>query len=520
MDTIQFCYFNSLAWYGARLCLDMLKNFAHKYDIKGCTVRQVTPAQNQPAIMLSFLADREFFKIFKALELAQIPRWTKDRQSHHPIVIAGGAAMFQPEPIADMVDVICVGDGEEFLIGLQDALSHETRQARIDALAELPGAYVPSRRTFEYHDNGVTVKDVTGPEADRPIVPHTTNLWLDAPTFDGHQREIEIARGCNMTCNFCSITWRNDFRERPLDNTMQELRKNDYKLAFFAPNTGGVKYYDRIHNYRGKGSKGDITVTDFLKLPYPKAGEYAGHSFTFGMEGMTPRLRRIVGKPISWDQCTEMMERLFAGGAIRLQLYFIRNVPGETMEDWQEWRDWFDNLVPQLHKNILHTELLFTPLTKQAHTPFQWFNHFYDPAIEVYLEDLKQTMMRDREDKLASGLNKSEFANIYIAKSRQAASWLIDNVTNMAGRNGAKFLWAQHKGATKRYKATSRPGAGYDLIRGIGKQCGFDTDFMIGDIDIDDTLPYGHIIPGGTQKNSNRVKVAKSLYRRIRPVTV
>jgi hypothetical protein len=469
------------------------------YVISPVSPNKVIPVRGN-VILLSFLSDREFYRIFKVLDRAKIPYFSKNRNDNHPLVIAGGAAMFQPEPIADLIDVVCIGDGEDFLLGLNDALDQNSRQAKIDALAELPGAYVPSRRTPVYDDTGIFVKDMLGETT--PIIPNITSLWFDAPQFKGHQREIELARGCNMSCNFCSITWRNKFRVRPKRDVIKTI-ESDGSLAFCAPNIGGIDYYSTIHSFRGKSTKGDITVSDFIKLPNPESGEYTGHTFTFGIEGIVPRLRKILGKPIPQKMIREMLDRLYLGEARRLQLYFIRNVPSENYHDWLEWHEWWQQTDSEFRGQNINAEIQFTPLTKQAHTPLQYFNHEYNTDSEKFVNDLLKKF-RSEDDK-----------QHYLTRSRLAKSWLIDNVTNCTGRNGVHFLWVLHKGGLKSIKSGFRSGAGLVAASSLLNSIGINSSALLGEWPIDSVLPWSHIQPMGEDGTKKRLKVARSLKRQL-----
>ena len=514
-ETIQFVYTNSLAWYGARLALDLLKNYMVDYNMVGTVPRKVVSTTDQKALLVSILADRGFHKLFQVFDYAKLPYYASERGEQHPIIICGGASMYQPEPIAKLIDVACIGDGEEFLMGLNEALSHKTKQARLDAIAELPGAYLPNRRKITYDKSGYYVKDVTG--EDKIIIPNITNIWSPPPSkARGTGLELEIARGCNMSCAFCAITWRQQFRERPQESTMEHVMevKDEGRLDFYAPNTGGVSYYSDIHEYKRLGSRGEVTVADFLKLPDPTSEtEYKGTTWTFGVEGITSRLRRITGKPISYDMLDQTFKKLRDGGCNRMQIYMIRNIPGETDQCWDEFFDWYKGAKEFLRANMMHTEFQFTPLTKQAHTPLQWFNHAYSDYGENAVKRLHKQEKDDWNEHKAKGETVSQ---VFITPSRRKASWLIDILTNCMGRNGDKFLWAQHKGMLNRLASDKYVGSGYGKVVSVAKQCGVDVDAVLGDSDFDAVLPWSHIQPMGDDGAKRRLAFAKSIRRRIK----
>lgn len=508
---VQFVYSNSFAWYGARLAVKLLANYAapHGLEVQPVPLTGVTPATGSPAFLLSLLTNREFYKVFNVLEAARIPRFSKDRSPGHPVVIAGGAACFQPEPIADLIDVFCVGDGEEFLMALPGILARKLpRPELIRALSELPGAYVPAWRSIVYDKTGFFVKDVSG-QTD-PVLGHTTAVWLPPPAGlgkTGKKYEIEIARGCDKRCAFCAITWRNEHRERPLDDALNYIQGDD-KIEFFAPNTGGVTYFHDLIGNRAPNSKGDITVDDFLRLPYPEPGAYNGHRYTFGVEGITPQLRRLVGKPISSQQLEDVQTRLVVGDANHLQLYFIRGIPGEKESDWDAIETWLQERAVYWRDVGLPTEVQFTPLTKQAHTPLQYFAHNYDIWVERRIMSLVAWARAEKKTNPDSKL--------YITPSLRATSWARDVIIQCSGRLGGKrFLWAMHNGAFRRLKPDRYPGAGLEYVYQVARAAGIDPEVVVGDWPFDAPLPWSHILPAGGSQQDKMIKFAKAIRRRL-----
>lgn len=510
MEVLQFVYFCSGAWYGSKLAFSKLKNGKRNFDYRETRPNQIFSAPNATAILFSFLTSREFHKIFKALADAGIPFLSKDRNKNHPIVIAGGAAMFQPEPIADMIDVICLGDGEEFLDHLDACLSLDGRDKRIDALAELPGAYVPARRKIVYDRTGFFVKDVLGET--RKIVPNVTDQWsAPVPVRQGATtvEKLELARGCNNNCFFCSITWRNPFRERPREGAAREiLSRADNKLEFFAPNTGGVSYYSELEKLRANPiCSGDITVNDFLKLPEPNENDYNKQIFTFGVEGVSERLRRLIGKPISGISLDRVQERIVKGMPRKQQFYFIRGIPTESESDWKELDDFIAVYEPIWREYKIATELQFTPLTKQPHTPLQWFEHKYNRRSEEKAKALLEWARKMKKD--------DDSSIVYVSVSRREASWLIDTLCQNIGRNGLKFIYAIYKNVLSGLEQDSFVGQGSERVKGVLRKSGIDADVILGKWDFDAALPWAHIVPGGDKNYEKLLKASHSVERRL-----
>lgn len=477
---VQLVAFNDNAhgkmrpWYGVQLIADMLGDQGKMVNPK-----RVLPL-NQRAILFSFLSGREYTSAFKALINANIPILSKDRGINHPIVIAGGQAVFNPEPIADLIDVFCIGDGEEFIQNLPKALSYDTRENRLAMLAELPGAYVPSLREFRYDDSGVFVTDMTGES--RPIYPNETNQWLAPPDLPD-RNELELARGCEGGCFFCTIAWIKKYRERPEQNAFEYL---DGETATVAPNLGGVSYFETVVDKKAHGTVGDTRVDDYINLPIPHVGVYEGtQQLTFGIEGLTPRLRKFMGKPISNEKIDEAFERAIIGKARKIQLYFIRGVFTETIEDWREWWDWFEPRLLKLESHHIAVETQFTPLTRQAHTPLQWFAHPYNRDSER----MAKLYLKKAQDRKKANLDSLWYVTI----SRREASWLLDIIAGCGSRKTLNFLWAIHTGKLGNLKQDYTIGSGSGAVKDLLFYTGHDPDIFNSAWDTEVVLPWSHI---------------------------
>ncbi|MFN2243383.1 MAG: B12-binding domain-containing radical SAM protein, partial [Anaerolineae bacterium] len=158
-----------------------------------------------------------YTNLLNMLDMSGLPVLAAERDERHPLVIAGGGAVTNPEPMADFVDAFALGDGEELALDITDALRQskergETREAQLRRLAQIPGVYVPCFYRVEYLQDG-TIAEVqpTAPEARLPVrkrivstlpppLTRTIVPYLDTV----HNRAVvEIQRGCTRGCRFC-----------------------------------------------------------------------------------------------------------------------------------------------------------------------------------------------------------------------------------------------------------------------------------------------------------------------------
>ena len=178
------------------------------------------PGKAFDVIAFSLSAEVGYTNLLTCLDLAGIPLRAADRGPDDPIIMIGGHAAFNPEPLAPFIDIACAGDGEEFVLAVDDVLKRiEGRAARLDAIVSISGAYLPDRYRPEYLEprdgepmgrlrgifpsggatNTVEKRTVTDldewPYPKSQIVPLTETV---------HERyAVEIFRGCTRGCRFC-----------------------------------------------------------------------------------------------------------------------------------------------------------------------------------------------------------------------------------------------------------------------------------------------------------------------------
>ena len=174
--------------------------------------------------------------MLEMLDLAELPLWSGERDEFHPLVVAGGHATFNPEPMADFVDAFVVGDGEEAIVELVQACQEargEPREVQLRALARIPGVYVPRFYDVRYHRDGtIAAVDPNVPDTPMPIFkrvvsplpPPPTRLLVPNVDVSHNRAEIEIQRGCTRGCRFCHAGMvTRPVRERPVEEVLAAI---------------------------------------------------------------------------------------------------------------------------------------------------------------------------------------------------------------------------------------------------------------------------------------------------------
>ncbi|MBV9921847.1 MAG: B12-binding domain-containing radical SAM protein, partial [Pseudonocardia sp.] len=195
-----------------------LEALMREHGVPAFTVDSHRPIGAFDVLGVSFSTELGYTNLLTTLDLAGVPLHADRRTSEHPIVLAGGHAAFNPEPIATFVDAVAIGDGEEIVGDITDVVrtckaAGVGRAELLRRLAEVEGCYVPSLYTTTYGEDGAIVAVEPRVGAPRRVTKRTT-VDLDAWPYPKaplvplaetvHERaSVEIFRGCTRGCRFC-----------------------------------------------------------------------------------------------------------------------------------------------------------------------------------------------------------------------------------------------------------------------------------------------------------------------------
>jgi radical SAM superfamily enzyme YgiQ (UPF0313 family) len=152
-----------------------MEDALRKGDIPLFSLENKRPLNEFEIIGVSLPYETIYTNFLNILDLSRIPIYSKDRQTEHPLVIAGGQAVFNPEPVAPFVDAFVIGEGEEAILEVVDAYQAwqergADRKALLAQLAEIPSIYVPAFYAVDTHPNG-TIRQIEPihPNAKLPV---------------------------------------------------------------------------------------------------------------------------------------------------------------------------------------------------------------------------------------------------------------------------------------------------------------------------------------------------------------
>jgi radical SAM superfamily enzyme YgiQ (UPF0313 family) len=348
------------------------------------------------AFSLSFETD--YLHILDILAAAHVPLLARERQEHHPLVIAGGPATFlNPEPIADFIDIFLIGEGEEMIpefleryVQVRNARLH--RQEQLQELSTLDGAYLPQLFTPCYDDQGQIVQmQYHGDGASR--VQRRLIMNLDAyptasqiltpETVFGDMYLVEASRGCEWGCRFCAA----GFMYRPVRyrsaTSLQQSVSTGLKVrstiglvgAEMASQPGIAAICEFIGQAGGRASpsslKADVITRDLAQA----LGAQNNRSVTVAPEAGSERMRRVINKNLTEAEILRAAEWLVGSGVPSLKLYFMVGLPTETQADIEGIVD----LTTKIHARFCGQQSKVGGLTLSVNafspkpwTPLQW----------------------------------------------------------------------------------------------------------------------------------------------------
>src|SRR5215212_3844159 len=473
---------------------------------------------------VSFATELGYTNMLSALDLAGIPLAAAER-TDHPLVIAGGHAAFNPEPVADFLDAAVLGDGEQAAITISEVIREWKAEGRPEGrgglllrLAAGGAVYVPKFYDVDYLPDGRISKVLPnrGGVPDR-VVKHTL-MDLDAWPYPKkplvplaetvHERySVEIFRGCTRGCRFCQagmIT--RPVRERSIEvigamveggieaTGLEEVGLLSLSSADHSE-IGDItrQLADRYEGTNVSLSLPSTRVDAFnidLANELSRNGRRSG--LTFAPEGGSERLRRVINKMVTEEDLIRTVAAAYSHGWRQVKLYFMCGLPTETDEDVLAIADLAKRVIATGRQVSGRRDIRCTVsiggFVPKPHTPFQWAAQCDAGTIDARLAKLRHAVRADRQYGKAIGFRYHDGQPGIIEGLLSRGDRRIAPVIEAVWRDGGRFDgWSEHFSCARWAACAERALAG----------TGVDLDwYTTRERDYAEVLPWDHLDAG------------------------
>ncbi|HTX80847.1 MAG TPA: TIGR03960 family B12-binding radical SAM protein [Streptosporangiaceae bacterium] len=489
------------------------------------TVDGHRPVRAFDLLGVSFATELGYTNLLTALDLARIPLCAADRGADDPIVLAGGHAAFNPEPIADFIDGAVLGDGEEAVLAItgvvrawKSAGRPGSRDGLLEQLAAAGGVYVPRFYDVSYRPDGAissvlpnragvprsvskhTVMDLDSwPYPAKPLVPLAETV---------HERfSVEIFRGCTRGCRFCQagmIT--RPVRERSItaigsmvENGLQASGFNEVGLLSLS--SADHSEIDEIavdlaDRYEGTNTSLSLPSTRVDAFNVTLANELSRNGrrsgLTFAPEGGSDRIRKVINKMVTEDDLIKTVTTAYASGWRQVKLYFMCGLPTETDEDVLAIADLARRVIQAGRSATGRPDIRCTVsiggFVPKPHTPFQWASQCDHETVDARLKALGAAMRCDRKYGKAIGFRYHDGKPSIVEGLLSRGDRRVAKVIRAVWEDGARFDgWSETFSYERWEKSAAAALAkdGVDLAWYTTRERGYD-----------EILPWDHLDAG------------------------
>ncbi len=429
------------------------------------------PLADFDIIGISLPYESLYTNMLNALNLAGLPLHSQKRSEEDPLIIAGGHAAFNPEPVALFIDAFVIGEGEEVILEVID--THQTwkkqdgsKRDLLQDLNEIEGIYIPSFYRPHYHQYGTFshLEKLSDQAKDRilkrivpELPPPPTDLVVPYIDIVHNRAPLEIMRGCTRGCRFCHAGMVNrPVRERPVQEIIDAMEEMVAKTGFSEIGLLSLSSSDYTNIVELAEQSRDHFQDAHISIALPSLrietisvnlmdalAEKRRSGFTLAPEAGTNRIRNMINKPITDQQLLHTAQEIYQRGWHTIKLYFMIGFPSESMADVKAIAD-LSKAVRDVGEKVIgrraKVHASISTFVPKPHTPFQWVPCIDQDQIQRKIECL-QKELRGWGLKLSWNDPQETVHEAWLSRGDRRIAEVIHHVW----QNGGKFdAWEEH----------------------------------------------------------------------------